>query len=338
MKRKSQDDIEIKDELIARYLAGEAGPEEAMALHNWLLDPVNRAHFSGIQETWEVMHPARKSRAVSPGPAWKNVSDRIDRVRTPSFGILELRRYKVGIAAALMIAVVSCILLYIKLQVQNTQGMMIPEISVSTQDSLRYVAFPDHSTAVLYHNSSLRYPETFAKTKREISLSRGEAFFTINYNATRPFIIHTALADIRVIGTAFNVVLTKDTLEVGVKEGKVMVYTSGDSIYLEAGYRAIVRPGTNTIQVIDSVDPNAWGYATHKLVYKNTPLRKVIADLAKIYPYSFMVSGENIYNCRLTATFDTDSAENLLALIAESLNLSVARNDSVFILEGEGCP
>lgn len=336
---KSQNDIEIKDELIARYLAGEAAPEEAMALHNWLLDPANRSYFSEMQEIWEQAHAAKRSRAVRSGQAWKNVAARMDHVRTPSFGIFELNRYRVGIAAALMITVISGILLYIRMRGQTGNDLYAAKnIIVSTRDSLRGVAFADHSQAVLYHNSTLRYPETFADGHRKISLIRGEAFFTVERDPAQPFIVHTNLADIRVVGTAFNVALTQDTLEVGVKEGKVMVYTAGDSIYLEAGSRAIVRPGTTPIQVVNSVDPNAWGYATRKLVYKNTPLSKVMADLAKIYPYSITVSNKNIYNCRLTATFDTDSAENLLALIAESLNLSVARNDSVFILEGEGCP
>lgn len=333
---KSQNDIEIKDELIARYLAGEAAPEEAMALHNWLLEPANRSYFSEMQEVWEQAHAARKSRAVSSGQAWKNITARMDTVRRPSFGIFELNRYKVAIAAAVTIAIVTMGILTLEYggNKRNNPKMIV----VTTQDSLRDVVFPDHSTAVLYHNSVLSYAETFGTRQRELHLLSGEAFFRVERDPEQPFIIHTDLANIRVIGTAFNVVVTKDTLEVGVKEGKVMVYTASDTIYLEAGSRGIVRMGTAPIQVINSVDPNAWGYATHKLVYRNTPLTRVMADLAKIYPYSITVSNKNIYNCRLTATFDTDSAENLLALIAESLNLSVARNDSVFILEGEGCP
>jgi len=50
------------------------------------------------------------------------------------------------------------------------------------------------------------------------------------------------------------------------------------------------------------------------------------------------VSNENINNCHLTATFDNDSIEKIVNLIAEILNLTVKRNDRVFMLEGEGCP
>ena len=337
MKRK--DDIEIKDELIVRYLSGEAGPEEAMALHNWLLNPVNKAYFSELQETWEGAYSAKKMNVPTADNAWKNVAASMDTVSKSSFSLFESNRFRIGIAAALTIAIVSGILLYVKLRENNANEIIasVNEVSISTKDSLRDVIFSDHSKVVLYHNTTLRYPETFGKQQREISLSSGEAFFTIERNATKPFIIHTGLANIKVIGTAFNVTLTKDNLEVGVKEGKVMIYTSDDSIYVESGSTAIVRSRT-PMQIMDSVNANAWGYATHNLVYKNTSVRRVIEDLAKIYPYSITVSNKNIYDCRLTATFDTDSVENLLALIAESLNLSVTRNDSVFILEGEGCP
>jgi ferric-dicitrate binding protein FerR (iron transport regulator) len=127
-------------------------------------------------------------------------------------------------------------------------------------------------------------------------------------------------------------------LEVSVKEGKVLVYTANDSSYLEAGSTAVIQAASHTIVVKDSVNTNSWGYATQQLVFKDLPMREVIADIEKAYPYSIRLSDKNINNCRLTATFDNDSAENLVNLIAETLNLSVAKNGNVFTLEGEGCP
>ena len=67
--------IEINDELIAKYLAGEASPEEAIALDDWLQDPDNRLHFQGMQEMWAVSFPSRSSRPVDVPKAWKKVRD-----------------------------------------------------------------------------------------------------------------------------------------------------------------------------------------------------------------------------------------------------------------------
>jgi ferric-dicitrate binding protein FerR (iron transport regulator) len=330
---KREHDIEIKDELIVRYLAGEAGPEEAMALQDWLMLAENKAYFENIQRTWEQAHPSKTPRSVDALQAWKNVDLQTEpAVMWKSKSAARRHTVILRIAASLLITILGTLLIYIRVH------KPVERVVVTTTDSLKNVNLPDNSTAILHHNSKLLYPATFGEEQRNVELAQGEAFFTVTSNAEKPFIIHTSVADIRVVGTAFNVALKGDQLEVSVKEGKVLVYTSQDSSYLAAGFTCVVQPALGTIRVKDSVHTNAWGYATHRLIFKDTPLEEVIADIEKAYPYSITLGNPGINNCRLTATFDNDSAENLLNLIAETLNLSVVKNGTVFTLQGEGCP
>ncbi len=332
---KREYDIEIKDELIVRYLAGEAGPEEAMALQDWLTHAENKAYFENIQQTWEQAHPSKTARSIEAQQAWKKVNLQTGPavMWTDESAARKRKAFIVRIAASLLITVLATILIYIRMHTAE-----IERVSVVTTDSLKNVNLPDNSTATLYRNSKLVYPATFNVKERAVTMERGEVFFTITPDTEKPFIIHTSIADIRVVGTAFNVVVRGDQLEVSVKEGKVLVYTSQDSSYLAAGFTGIVRPAMGAIRVKDSVNANTWGYATHRLIFKDAPLETVITDIEKAYPYSITLGNPNINNCRLTATFDNDSAENLLNLIAETLNLSVVKNGTVFTLEGEGCP
>jgi transmembrane sensor len=325
-------DIEIKDELIVRYLAGEAGPEEAMALQDWLMLAENRAYFENIQRTWEQAHPSKTPRAIDRGQAWKKVDLQTKPVAMWKSKSRRRNTIVFRIAASLLIAVLATMLIYIRFNRTSAEMVL-----VTTANALKSVTLPDNSTAILHHNSRLTYPAIFGD-RREVNLEQGEVFFTVTPDTGKPFLIHTSLADIRVVGTAFNVTLQGDYLEVSVKEGKVLVYTSQDSSYLTAGFACIVEPAMGTIRVKDSVNINTWGYATHRLIFKDTPLEEVIADIEKAYPYSITLGNPNINNCRLTATFDNDSAENLLNLIAETLNLSVVKNGTMFTLEGEGCP
>jgi ferric-dicitrate binding protein FerR (iron transport regulator) len=117
-----------------------------------------------------------------------------------------------------------------------------------------------------------------------------------------------------------------------------MVVSAYDTAYLEAGFTGMVQAGGNAIQIWGTVNANAWGYATRHFVFKDTPLKEVISSLEKAYPNTIRVRTKNINNCNLTVTFDNVSAEKMVDLIAETLNLSVTRDGSVFILEGEGCP
>lgn len=332
---KREYDIEIKDELIVRYLAGEAGPEEAMALQDWLTLAENRAYFENIQRTWEQAHPSKTARSIEVQQAWKKVNLQTEPALMWKDESAARRRttLMVRIAASLLITILATMLIYIRMHTTE-----VTNVVVVTTDSLKNINLPDNSTATLHRNSKLMYPTTFDGNKREVSMMQGEVFFAITPDTEKPFIIHTSIADIRVVGTAFNVVMQGDQLEVSVKEGKVLVYTSQDSSYLVAGFTGIVYPAMGTIRVKDSVNANTWGYATHRLIFNDAPLETVIADIEKAYPYSITLGNPNINNCRLTATFDNDSAENLLNLIAETLNLSVVKNGTVFTLQGEGCP
>jgi ferric-dicitrate binding protein FerR (iron transport regulator) len=326
---KSGNDTDIHEELIAKYLSGGANAEEAMQLMDWLEDPENKKHFERFEQTWYGAQPQTKKPSFSKGNAWSRISGEIDVTakETKLFSGLSLK-----IAASILLLVVSGLLFFIKLNTLNSNK------TITTTDSPEVVTFPDNSKATLFRNTKIEFPETFQNEVRNINLSAGEAFFTVMRDELKPFVVHTHLADIKVLGTEFNVSTDNEQTVISVKEGKVLVYTSVDSIYLTKGTTATIKARHDKIVSNDQADDNAWGYATLKLTFKDVPLEIVIRDLERTYPCSISLSNKNINRCKLTATFDNNSVENIVNLIAETLNLTVKRNDKIFTLEGEGCP
>ena len=74
----------------------------------------------------------------------------------------------------------------------------------------------------------------------------GEAYFTVAKNPGRPFVVAAGGVGVRAVGTAFNVRLDSDAVEVLVTEGRVQVSRSGfddEGSSLVAGQRAIVKLG-----------------------------------------------------------------------------------------------
>ena len=211
------------------------------------------------------------------------------------------------------------------------------DINLSSGDSLKHIHFEDHSMAILNRNSHLVYPQTFANEHREVKFTKGEAFFNITPDPTKPFIIRTEIATIKVLGTAFNVLVKADTLEVSVDNGKVLVYTLTDSVYLEKGEAAFLRANDTAFKTQDS-NSNAWAYATHKFVFNNTSISEVFRYVEKAQDCTIHIANPEIGNCKLTATFESVSTDYMLNLITEALNLSVTKNDDrTFTVEGEGC-
>src|SRR4029078_631833 len=77
--------------------------------------------------------------------------------------------------------------------------------TVSTKrGSKSKVQLPDGTQVWLNADSRIAYNEKFQGNLREVTLE-GEAYFDVVRDEKRPFVIHTAAIDIKVLGTAFNV-------------------------------------------------------------------------------------------------------------------------------------
>ena len=326
-----KNEFEIDDGLIARYLAGEATPEEAIALQDWLEDPANKLHFTSLQKTWYASFPGSSPRSVNVEKAWEMVNHEKEKISKNNSATVLFWKTFLKTAAVILMLVTFGVLLFL-----NDRSEKPIEIMVASKDSLRQIMFADHSTAILNRNSTLHYPETF-ENSREVKFTEGEAFFNITPDAAKPFIIHTDQATITVIGTAFNVMVQPLAFEVSVEEGKVFVQTLTDSAYLEAGHAATLNAGNKSFDISAS-NSNNWAYATHKYVFNNTPLHDVFSYIEKSQHCSIQVMNTDIKNCKLTATFESVSTDYMLTLITDALILSVTKNDdNTFTVEGEGC-
>src|SRR5699024_5480133 len=84
--------------------------------------------------------------------------------------------------------------------------------------------FGDGSVIQLNAQSTLRYPSKFDSNKREVYLE-GEAFFSVERDTTRPFIIHAGGTATQVLGTSLNIRAYEgeDKVQVAVVEGEVAV-------------------------------------------------------------------------------------------------------------------
>ena len=108
----------------------------------------------------------------------------------------------------------------------NSTGAFSKKITVSTgmdQKNL-LVNLPDGSKIFLNRNTGLSYRANFGKHRRDVKLT-GEAFFDISHDASKPFIIDAGKAEIKVVGTSFNVITNnaESAVEVYVKTGKVLL-------------------------------------------------------------------------------------------------------------------
>ena len=87
-------------------------------------------------------------------------------------------------------------------------------VKISSKDSFEIVEFPDGSKAYLNNNSSIEYDKNFDE---RLVKQDGEVFFEVTKGES-PFTVKTAVGEIQVLGTKFNVKSNKKELEVEVEE------------------------------------------------------------------------------------------------------------------------
>jgi ferric-dicitrate binding protein FerR (iron transport regulator) len=306
-----------------------------MALQDWLEEGENRLRYEALAASWNAMLPSQRLRAVRSAEVWAELEEKMLPLKIVKAKRLAYasRNLWLRVAASVVLLIGVGIFMYIRMQDE-----VVPMLLLATADDIREFTLPDSSTAVLHKNSEIEYRDEFQGKTREVNFKKGEAFFRVSHNVTKPFVIHTTLADIQVVGTAFNVEKNDQALEVSVDEGKVLVVTASGSNYLEKGAHARIEAGdVEPLQIDRAADSNTWGYATRRFSFKDTPMNQVVQRMEKAYPFTIEFSSPTLGNCKLTATFDHLSAEEMLALIAETLNFKVTKHDTVYILEGNGC-
>ena len=100
----------------------------------------------------------------------------------------------------------------------------------------------DGSKIWMNSSSSLRYPTSFSGSERKVYLS-GEAYFEVAKNARMPFIVKTDKADVKVLGTHFNVKAYNDEelYKTTLLEGAVSVQSSAMINEIKPGQQAIIN-------------------------------------------------------------------------------------------------
>jgi len=215
-------------------------------------------------------------------------------------------------------------------------------VSVNTKaGERRQVKLPDGSQVVLNENSSIAYaPDLQTGTSRRLNLT-GEAYFDIAKDAARPFIIATTYANVRVLGTAFNVRAYRGEAqtEVEVQRGKVALEGNTDTppLVLLAGQRGICRLD-GSLDRVKSPELPAHSWRTGKLDFRGAPMKQVVEALERHYKIRIDLDGSGIVNCPFSGKFDQAPIEAVMETIAVTLEAKTTRlAESEYRISGGGC-
>lgn len=179
----------------------------------------------------------------------------------------------------------------------------------------RAVRLSDGSRIELGSDSAIRV--AFAPGVRAVTLLKGQAFFEVSHDVSRPFTVQAEDVKVTVTGTAFEVDLGRSAVAVAVQSGSVQVRDgrgelavpalgAGDSLRVgldhSAPHRARVLPG----QIA------AW--RQWQLLVNDRPLAEVIEELRAYYPGMLLLRDRALGERRITASLNLRSPGSALQL------------------------
>ena len=181
------------------------------------------------------------------------------------------------------------------------------------------VVLADGSKVYLNSESEIRYPTFFAGGERRVYL-KGEAFFEVTSDTSRPFIVNVGEMDVRVLGTRFNVnaYVPERAIRTTLVSGKVRVSDREDkaAVVLEPGQQAVWKKNGLTMREVDALAVSAW--VDGKFYFEEgMTLEEITEQLQRWYDIDFFFASERVKHFVFAGMIKKEYAANEIFSIIE---------------------
>ncbi len=304
------------DILLARYFGGEASEQELRLLDKWLAQSEeNEAYF------YEMTLVFQHSLLVAPAPepdmekAFATFSEHIDQyaeTQTIKKSLWKSRFFWGAIAAsaALFIGIFTYV------PTKNTADKYV--VLTTEHNTIQKNIFPNVEV-ILAEGTEVTYNPL---DKKEITLQRGEATFTVNLQEEEKLRVHVGNAIIEDIGTVFTITAhnPQDSIMVEVVDGEILFHTATKTYKVKASERGIYYPQKDYFELVSKVEN------IQAIEFRSMPLSQVIAILSKQFDVHITNKSEDVNNVQISVTFDPNEIiDTILNIIAETLSLRVIK-------------
>lgn len=306
---------------IVNFIKEQSNPLEKEAVQAWInASEENKKEFEQLKKVWDSYESKASGFNPDMNAAWKKIESRIE---TKSEFKISPWFYRV--AAMLVIGFGLIFMLVDDKPNVIAENKQVPPTELRTGDKIKEVTLPDGSVITLNSGSSIKYASDFGIKDRHIHLE-GEAFFDIERDENKPFIISSKSTTTTVLGTSFSIYPSENELIINVVSGKVSFSgeNSEEMILLTKGEKGNYSYSSNSISKSNNDDLNFLSWKTGQLIFKDAPFSDVVSDLEKHYHATIEVRDKDIQ--RLTATFENQNLEEVLEIISSTLDVKLDKH------------
>lgn len=319
------------NKIIAKVLSGEASPDEIIAFSEWIKEnKQNKQEFQLLSEFWEIRPEDENLMAEI---SFENNKARFftqQSVNSSPEALILKKKFRMLI---LSIAASFLIILSVGIYYFMYQSASQENYHYISQNNISYFTLPDGSKITLNKGSKLTFSNKFMKKERKVILE-GEAYFEVEKNTEKKFIVQVGNSQVEVLGTKFNINAREvdERIVTTLIEGTVLFRNRKQEIKMTPNQQLTYHTQSGLIENvnIDAALAVTWKDGVYR--YNSILLSKLARELGQRYNTEIVVNNK-FNNIKVSGTFlKNQSIEEVLNIIQHSIGFKwTKKNDRIII-------
>ncbi len=225
-------------------------------------------------------------------------------------------------AAILVIPLILSTFLFYR-TIHEYENKPVEQIEInSAQGLITKIILPDNSLVWLNSGSTLSYPQRFTDGKRQVLLS-GEAYFSVQSDKSSRFEVQTNEGlTVSAYGTEFNVCAYNEdsAIEATLASGHIEVSMKGmaDILSINPRQQAVFSKENGVLSIKEANLSVETGWKDGKMVFKRARMTEIANRLSRNFNVDIRLEGEELYEYEYSATFTTETLNEILHLLEKS--------------------
>lgn len=290
------------------------------AFFEWRKDPDNARAYERVEKAWNT------SRALAEDPD-------IAALTAEALGQAPPRVRARHMVSRLWKPIAAGALAFSALGLVTVWALDRPHSYATSVGEQRTLRLADGSRVILDTDSKLEV--RLRANRRSVTLVSGQAFFNVEGDPARPFVVTAGETTVTAVGTRFDVRRLGQGARVTLVEGRVDVGTSSvlkPAWSLTPGQQVVTARHSPEVRSVDAARETSW--TTGRLVFAATPIREAVAEVSRYSDRRIELKDAGIAQIPVSGAFDTGDTDAFIAALSDLYGVTATRgSDGVIILE-----
>ncbi|MDM1047650.1 FecR family protein [Sphingobacterium hotanense] len=198
----------------------------------------------------------------------------------------------------------------------NDNSNEIIQINIKTAANENYIIeLDDKSRVILDVNSELSFPSRFIENSRIVA-AEGRAYFEVQTNPSKPFIVKSSKIEAIVTGTSFVFCSKRDekTASISLVEGSLEIKGNNNSKKLKPGQKG--HFSQDGIQILSFDEYETLAFTRNEFIFNDQPINEIMSVLSDWYNMEYSLKNINPEAFHFTLKIDRNkSIKEVLEII-----------------------